>query len=121
DIGQAKRVFVVIAAGGLLGATLGAVLAGALLLVVPAQALLVAASLSFIVAAILPFGFSRVTRRERLVRRALDASSNSVGTDPYRTRLVLLVLLSTLLVTGIDYTFKLVVAGEVPRDQLASF
>jgi ATP:ADP antiporter, AAA family len=124
DFGQAKRVFAVIGAGGLIGAALGSGIAGAVLLFFRPQALLLTACLIFVLAAFLPFGFSRV-RKDHVTRgeRALIGASGVelLSKDPYLRRLLGFVLLSTLCVTFSDFLFKTVVSHEIPAERLGDF
>jgi len=123
DLGQAKRVFAFIGAGGLVGAVVGSGLAGVVLMKLPAQMLLVLASLLFVVASFLPFLFSRVRRQEpaRLRGSGMFGGVELARRDPYLRRLLAFVLLSTLTVTVVDFVFKSVVAAEVPRAELGDF
>jgi ATP/ADP translocase len=44
-----------------------------------------------------------------------------LGSDPYLRQLLILVLLATIAVTGVDYVFKTVVATQVPSARLGDF
>ena len=122
DLSQAKRVFALIGAGGLLGAVLGSGLASAILMKLPAQSLLVAASLLFVVASFVPFLFTRVRRQERAKGGAgIFGGLDLLQKDPYLRRLLGFLLLATFTVTMVDFVFKSVVAAEVPRAELGEF
>lgn len=117
DVGQAKRLFSLIAAGGLVGATIGSATAGALLTILPAEALLVVSGGVFALASLLPMGFSRApeapTGRRRRDKPTLHQSAlRMVVEDAYLKRLFLMVLIGAVLITGIDYVFKAKVVAE---------
>jgi hypothetical protein len=118
DVGQAKRLFSLIAAGGLVGATLGSATAGALLTLLPPEALLVVSGGIFAVASLVPMGFSRVEqaaaprRRRRAQQPVAQNALSMVAKDAYLKRLFLMVLIGAVLVTGIDYVFKAKVVAE---------
>jgi hypothetical protein len=125
-IGQAKRVYAWIAAGGLVGATLGSGIASALLLVSSARSLPLAAALIYGSAAFLPFLFTKKPRVSRPPRRGDEAPTKlselaMLRGDAYLRRLLLLVLTSTVVVTGLDYVFKAVVHENVPAQELGTF
>ncbi len=113
DVGQAKRVFSIVGAGGLVGATFGSLAASAVLAIADARALMIAGVVCFVVAAVLPVGFSKppepVTPRRRAARdRARPLRS------PYLSRLLVVALTSAVLITGVDYLFKAAVAADHP-------
>jgi AAA family ATP:ADP antiporter len=114
DVTQAKRVFSIIAAGGLVGATVGSALAGALLTVFhqPRLLLLVSAGF-FVVASAVPMGFRGMPEVEQPTRRTPKQPPPKRGSnlklvvkDPYLIRLFSMVLVGAVLVTGIDFLFK---------------
>jgi ATP:ADP antiporter, AAA family len=125
-VSQAKRLYALIGAGGLLGATCGALAAASLLQKVDARDLILFASAAFAVSALGPRYISGGER---------DAPPRSVPADesptrgglaflrghPYLRRLALLVLLSTITVTLADYVFKATVAARVEPDELGTF
>ncbi|MEQ8277988.1 MAG: Npt1/Npt2 family nucleotide transporter [Deltaproteobacteria bacterium] len=111
DVGQAKRVFSIVGAGGLVGATLGSLTASAVLAIADARALMIAGVVCFVVAAVLPIGFSKppepaVPRRRASRERARPFRS------PYLSRLFVVALTSAVLITGVDYLFKAAVAAD---------
>ena len=126
DIAQAKRLFALIAAGGLIGATLGSAVASALLLALPASALVLTAAGFFIMAAIAPAGFSRRPSKPREsmsppAKRGARAQIRELHQDSYLRRLLGLVLLATVVTTGADFVFKAAVVREIPPAELGAF
>jgi AAA family ATP:ADP antiporter len=113
-VGQAKRLFAVIGAGGLVGATLGSALAGALLALpgFGARSLLLTAAAFMLLAALASRGFrppatAEATRRRAAAEDAVVGSLVSlVRRDGYLLRLLVIALLSAVLFTGVDYVFK---------------
>ena len=120
DVAQAKRVFSIIAAGGLVGATIGSGSASALLSFVDARMLLLISGATFVAAAVLPLGFRRVDeeeapRKERTAAKAVKSNQSALKEiigDAYLARLFLVVLVGAVLVTGIDFVFKAKVVAE---------
>lgn len=118
DVGQAKRLFSLIAAGGVFGATLGSASASLLLEALDPRQLLVVAGTIFVFAAVLPFGFSRAEAEEAKPRRRRGPTARGrmslreMVHDPYLLRLFVMVLVGALLVTGVDYLFKAKVVAE---------
>jgi len=117
DVVQAKRVFAIIGAGGLVGATLGSAGAGALLaLFGDARSLLPVSGALFAVAAFVPIGFSTKSASEPARRRRGDSKRHRglriLKGDAYLKRLFAMVLVAALLVTGVDYLFKAEVAAQ---------
>jgi len=125
-VSQAKRVYALIGAGGLLGATAGSVLAGGLLQVIGANELILVAASVFAVSAIGPRLMASAQNEDAPLRRgpADDVAASghlALLRHPYLRRVGLIVLLSTMTVTGVDFLFKSVVASEVSPDRLGSF
>jgi HEAT repeat protein len=126
-VSQAKRVYALIGAGGLLGATAGSVLAAGLLEVMGAAELVLVAAGVFAMTSTAP-GFVRVPPAEETPRRA-DAGDEAatrgglsfLRAHPYLRRLALIVIVSTVTVTVADFLFKSVVASEVSPDNLGTF
>jgi ATP:ADP antiporter, AAA family len=125
DVTQAKRLYAVIGAGSVLGAIVGTGLAGALTLLLPARYLLLAAGGLFALAGAGPLLLDRSGALPQRPAAAAQAASAGIGAraleSPYVRRVALLVLLSTVAVTAVDYAFKSEVAEHVARDQLGSF
>lgn len=118
NVDQAKRVFSIIGAGGLVGATIGSATAGAMLGVMDARALLIVSGVIFVAAAVLPMGFSQrqdldePRRRRRAAAPAEGSPLAAVLKDSYLVRLFLIVVVGAVLVTGIDYLFKATMVEE---------
>ncbi|MEM1030047.1 MAG: MFS transporter [Myxococcota bacterium] len=119
DVGQAKRLFSIIGAGGVFGAVLGSGGASLLLEVVGPRELLLISGALFVVASALPMGFSpgdtEPAPRRRGTARRDEAPRMGVGEiahDPYLRRLFVMVLVGALLVTGVDFLFKAKVVAE---------
>jgi ATP/ADP translocase len=113
NVTQAKRVFSIIGAGGLVGATLGSGVASAMLTVVDARALLVVSGGFFVAASVVPMFFRAgevvddpKPRRQSAVRHADESSLKMCMRDGYLVRLFLIALIGAVLFTGIDYLFK---------------
>jgi len=121
---QAKRIFAPIAAGGAVGAILGAFLSDVLLFMVDPQDLLVAGATVLAGSAATPFLWNRQRRSAQAVD-ALDTeehfSIRSLLTDTYLAKLLLLVWIGTVTLTGVDYVFKSAVATHIAADDLGTF
>jgi AAA family ATP:ADP antiporter len=123
DVGRAKRVFAIIGAGALAGATIGAAIASVVLLAFSPRALILGGAAAFAVAAATNHRWGAV-RRETAPRPDRSPAPPPRGTlrrDPYFWRILVLTVLATVAVTGVDYVFKVMVAHEVPRDQIGHF
>lgn len=124
-ISQAKRVYATIGAGSVLGAIVGTAAAGALTLVLPARHLLPAAALAFALAAIGPWlldGKSQpAPQRTALGPADEDRFGARALANPYVRRIALLVLVSTVALTIVDYALKSAVAAHVAPDRLGAF
>ena len=124
DPAQAKRAFAVIGAGGLIGATVGSVLAGGLVRVMGARDLVLVASAILALTAVVPaLGWRRsAIPEERASRRArAEPQPEGVFQHPYLRRLLLLVALTHIAVTTADLLFKTAVASLVDPADLPSF
>jgi AAA family ATP:ADP antiporter len=128
DVGRAKRAYAIIAAGGMLGATLGSALAGAVLTRTTPRSLLGVAAALFAAAACAPFLAGRdeavVEPARGAVAEAADDEApalRGVWADPYLKRLLLLAILGPVVAMGIDFIFKSIVSQQVPRAALAPF
>ncbi|MGB5809705.1 MAG: Npt1/Npt2 family nucleotide transporter [Polyangiales bacterium] len=121
---RAKRIFPLIAAGGVVGAIVGSMGAEVLLRSVSAEGLLLAGATLLGVGAVLPFVWKRQPR-EALRADPLDTdeafSLRSLLRDRYLAKLFVLVLVGTVSVTAVDYVFKSEVASHVPPEQLGTF
>lgn len=131
-VGQAKRLFGFVGAGGVLGATAGAATARAVAGAMDTRHLLVAACALF-AAAIIPARVvearaadpakPKATQAVRPTARGgegLWADARATARDPYLSRILLLALVATVCLTFVDYLFKLVVAREVPKEALGT-
>jgi ATP/ADP translocase/HEAT repeat protein len=124
DVGQAKRGYTVVAAGGMLGAMLGSLLAGGILTVAGPQALLPAAAALFACAACLPAFTSAGPWAPRSVPTS-DADERpglaTVWADPYTKRMLLLAVIAPVVTMTVDFVFKSIVSQEVPKADLGPF
>jgi MFS family permease len=119
-IGEAKRVFGAIGAGGVLGAMVGSAIAGGLGSVVAAHHLVTAGAAAFAIATVVA---ALLVPRDVLAeppvrrRRAESLSSNS---RHYVRLLLVLGVVSTIVLTLGDLTFKRVMAERLPSGELAT-
>jgi ATP/ADP translocase len=124
DFGQAKRVFSIVAAGGLTGAVLGAALAGALLIAMRPGFLLLASGSILSATSALPLFFSPSRSPARPPRRRKEAPASwfaMVRGEPYLRRLLWAALASSMLLTGVDFVFKATASVDLAPDQLGPF
>ena len=124
DPGHAKRAFALIGAGGLIGATFGSALAGALLGVVGPRDLVLVASAVMALSGVVPAVAwrARAAPKVRTSRRPrAEPEPEGLFAHPYLRRLLLLVALSQIVVTASDLLFKTAVASMVDPDDLGSF
>lgn len=123
NVSQAKRAFALIGSGGLIGAAVGSAAAGGLLVVFPPRVLLVVAAAIFVATSFAPMCFSAGVPAPQRRRHAVPPSPGLrlLKGDAYLKRLFALVLISTLMVTGVDFLFKTVVAAKVDAAQLGEF
>ena len=122
-VDHAKRAFAVIGAGGLVGATVGAVAAGALLQVVAPRDLILAGAAVLLASAALPALAWRAPKEDPQTRRRSRAAPprDSLLGNPYLRRLLGLVIFSQLAVTTADLLFKAVVAESIAPEDLGTF
>lgn len=118
---EAKRLFGPIAAGGVVGATVGSAAAAQLLAsgASPRSLVLVAAGVLALGAA-LPRLWQRGEDHE-VPRASAEGAMGTLFRHVYLRRLLLLVLLSTFALTVGDYLFKAVVERSMPPDELGPF
>ncbi len=128
DVGQARRAYAVVAAGGLLGATLGSLLAGAVLAVHHhPRALLPVAAAVFALAACLPaVTGGRRSNAERTPPEPAPSDDRpptlrDIWNDAYLKRLVPLAALAPIIAMAVDFIFKSVVTHNLGRQQLGPF
>lgn len=122
DVSRAKRLFPLIGAGGLVGATLGSAGAGVLLALFDGDGrlLIAVAGGLFVVAAVVPLGFAaprvvEAPRRRRGRPPAAQGVLRLLVSDRYLLRLFIMVLVSAVLLTGIDFLFKSTVASAAQQ------
>jgi ATP:ADP antiporter, AAA family len=121
DYGQAKRGFVLLGAGGLLGAFFGSIATSAVLSVAPARSLPLVASTAFAAAFFVARYFSPERTRAPSVFSAPPRDDRAGRDDLYLHRIVALVLLGSVTVTLVDYLFKSTVARQIPHEELGRF
>ena len=126
NVAQAKRIFGPIAAGGVFGALLGSGLAERLIdFDLPARHLMLAAGVVLAVGAVAPLRWKRSELEGHDEEPAMPTDVahgfRTLANHVYLRRLLLLVLLSTLALTGVDYVFKAAVDEYVDKASLATF
>jgi len=126
-VSQAKRLYAVIGAGSVLGAIVGSGAAGLLAtLITPRQLLLVGAS-ALIVSAAGPLALSsRDQAKSESPEAAAESpspmkSARTTFAHPYARRVAVLMVLSTLTFTLVDFVFKSQVASSVAPEDLGAF
>jgi len=122
DVSRAKRVFTVIGAGALAGATLGAAIASVVLQFTGPRILILVGALLFAAAALVNhlWGHAEIPP----VSAPADGEESTgqlLRRDPYLWRLLLLTIVATVVVTGLDYVFKSVVAASIARPRIGPF
>lgn len=120
-IDRAKRLYGLIGAGSVLGATVGGALAAGLSSVLPARSLLLAAAGILAATGFGPLWLASRVRREAARPLPLKGALRAVIEHPYVGRLAALVIASTLTFTVADYVFKSLVAQHVQASDLATF
>lgn len=125
-VGQAKRIFGPIAAGGVFGALVGSGLAERLVdLGLAPRHLMLAAGVALAVGAIIPLRWKASELEPHVASESLSTDvAHGLRTlcgHTYLRRLLMLVLLSTLALTGVDYVFKSAVEEYVAQEDLATF
>ncbi len=119
-IGEAKRVFGAIGAGGVLGAMVGSAIAGALGSLIPAHYLVTVGAGAFAIATVVAVLLvPRDVLAEPPVRRR-RAESLSRGSRRYVRLLLVLGVVSTVVLTFGDLTFKRVIGERLPSGELAT-
>jgi len=121
DLAQAKRIYGVVAAGGLLGAALGGGLATVLQIGRLPQVLLLATGASYVFAALLLQAAGSPVRSPAPEATTNMAALRAAVGDPYLRRIVLVSSLPPLVFTGIDYVFKTLVSRSIPAAELGPF
>jgi ATP:ADP antiporter, AAA family len=124
DTARAKRAFAVIGAGGLIGATFGSALAGALLnAITPRDLVLVSSALMALSGLVPALAWRGRPAPEAPPSRRPRAEPEPEGllAHPYLRRLLLLVALTQVAVTSADLLFKTAVVSLVDAAHLGSF
>jgi hypothetical protein len=124
-VAQGKRLFGLLAAGGVLGAVAGAASSAALLELVPVRELLGLAALAFLGTA---FFLTTIevddvpdAPRGEKARAAMSGALDLFREYPYLARLAALIGISTAAVLATDYLFKWVAAERLPEADLGPF
>jgi AAA family ATP:ADP antiporter len=123
-VAQGRRLFGLIAAGGIVGGVLGPAVASGVLILLPVRSLLVVASLVFALALSatgLVRAAERTTPSPAARRVPLTASLRAFREQPFLGRVALLVFLSTATFLAIDYLFKSSVARAMPGPRVGPF
>jgi AAA family ATP:ADP antiporter len=125
DARRAKRVFSFVAAGGVVGALLGALLAAGVLRSGEPRHVVLGASGLYALAALplLALGGARAPDRasEAPSVGAPPREAPTDGRDPYIQGLLVLVFLASVATTGVDFVFKSAVAAALPAERLGPF
>ncbi|HMJ11307.1 MAG TPA: hypothetical protein VK524_07850, partial [Polyangiaceae bacterium] len=120
---QAKRLYGIIGAGGVIGAIVGSALARLLLMELTPLHLLTVAAGSFVLSAAGPLLMQPPQQSSPLPapREKEPLDIKGLLQSGYAVRVGLLILCSTLALTLADYLFKTQVARSVPARELGSF
>lgn len=124
DVGQARRAYAVVAAGGMLGATVGSLIASGVLTWHDPRKLLPVAAAMFALAACLPLATADASARTPAPRPDTGEpppTFQAIWADPYLKRLLPLAALAPIVAMAIDFVFKSLVTQAVPRDGLGPF
>ncbi|MBW1874988.1 MAG: HEAT repeat domain-containing protein [Deltaproteobacteria bacterium] len=119
---QAKRIFPAIAAGGVIGAMLGSLLAEGLLRVASPIELVFAAAIILTLTSATPFLWKMP--RDASADHPVSEPGRSLGwllRDSYLSRVLTLVLMGTIALTIVDFVFKSTVADHIPVEGLGAF
>jgi AAA family ATP:ADP antiporter len=122
DVRRAKRVFTLIGAGGLAGATFGAAIASFVLHFTGPRILILVGAMFFAAAALVSvlWGPPQSSPAPAPAERE-DSTLDLLRRDPYLWRLLVLTIVATVVATGLDYVFKSVVAASIARPRLGPF
>jgi AAA family ATP:ADP antiporter len=129
---QGRRLFGPLAAGGVLGAVVGALLSTLLLMRAKVDSLLVVASLGFVLAALVATFFDldeegavgaalAPAATPSLSAMALPSGAAAGRREPLALTIALMVGLSAALSVVVDYVFKARAVGVIPHEGLGSF
>lgn len=119
---QAKRIFPMIAAGGVTGAMLGSLLSDGLLRIASPVDLVLAAAIVLALASATAFLW-RIPS-EAAAEHATTEPAGPLGwllRDGYLSRVLALVLMGTIALTIVDFVFKSTVADHIPVEGLGPF
>jgi AAA family ATP:ADP antiporter len=119
---QAKRIFPMIAAGGVTGAMLGSLLSDGLLRIASPVDLVLAAAIILALASATAFLWQIPS--EAAVEHATTEPVRPLGwllRDGYLSRVLALVLMGTIALTIVDFVFKSTVADHIPVEGLGPF
>lgn len=121
---QAKRVFAVIGSGSVLGAIVGSALARAITEPLPARYLVVSAAVVFLVTGLAPRLLVRSETHPSPAERGhppvehISQIGSLIWSRPYLRRVAVMILVSTVTFTLVDYVFKSTVARFVAPGDL---
>jgi AAA family ATP:ADP antiporter len=121
DVGRAKRVFTLIGAGGLAGATLGAALASVVLHFTGPRILILFGALLFAAAALVNQLWGGADPSLPAPEPHEESIREVLRREPYLWRLLALTIVATVVLTGLDYLFKSIVAENIARQRLGPF
>jgi ATP/ADP translocase len=119
-VGEAKRWFAAIGAGGVLGAMFGSALAGALGRVLAPTHLVTTSALALAITTLAAYAFAPVPLDDEPPRVRRSAEALSKQSRRYVELLVLVGVISTITLTLVDLTFKRVLAEHFAAADLAT-
>ncbi len=120
--GQGRRLFGPLAAGGVLGAVVGALLATHMVTAYGVQQLLAFAAMAFVLAAFVATYFDRDEEQNLdQVVAPLQTVLRPSPREPFVWRLALIVALATALSVVVDYVFKARAVSSLSKAELAPF
>ncbi len=117
---QAKKIFGVVTAGGLVGAMSGSVIALAFLDYFTPRDLLLVSAFSLLLTSVGPLFFAKPKPNKKSVSKSLQ-KARFERSRPYLVRLVGLVFLSTVAFTIADFLFKLVLSSNYQGNELGQY
>jgi AAA family ATP:ADP antiporter len=125
-ITQAKKVYAFIGAGGVLGAVVGSAAARGVTAVAESRHLILAACVPLVASGLASIAVLGAGAAPPEVERAPTAaprptSRDLLQVDPYVARLTLLALVSTIVLTGVNYLFSSAVVHHIEPAKLGKF
>jgi AAA family ATP:ADP antiporter len=126
-ITQAKRVYAFIGAGGVLGAVLGSIAARGVTALAESRHLILAACVPLVasavasVAALVPGDAPPPSEAAPRAAPIQPTGREPLQLDPYVVRLTMLALISTVVLTGVNYLFNSAVVLLIPAPKLGTF